>query len=120
MPEHTAKGMAIGEPVSATDADRDILLYELLDTPDLEDDDGDARFTIDSLTGQIRAGKALGADPDEAEDEDSDRYDRISLPCLKMRMPTMADNSEYVLRVRASDPSTAFDHGERHRQDRPR
>ena len=58
MPENTAVGMPIGEPVSATDADQDILFYELLDTPDLEDDDGDARFTIDSLTGQIRVGKA--------------------------------------------------------------
>ena len=35
VPEHTAKGMAIGEPVSATDADVDILFYDLLDTPDL-------------------------------------------------------------------------------------
>ena len=68
VPENTAVGMPIGEPVSATDADEDILFYELLYTPDLldtpdPDDDGDARFTIDSLTGQIRVGKVLGADP---------------------------------------------------------
>ena len=68
MPENTAVGMPIGEPVSALDPDEDILFYELLDTPDLldtpnpEEDEGDQRFTIDSLTGQIRVGKVLGAD----------------------------------------------------------
>ena len=49
--ENTPLGMAVGRPVSATDADDDILFYELLNTPDLEDDDGVARFTIDSLSG---------------------------------------------------------------------
>jgi len=104
--EGNVKRMAIGEPVSATDADEDILFYEFLDTPDLDDDDGDARFTIDSLSGQIRVGKVLGADPGEIEDEDSTTL--IGVPAL----PTDEDagdagNSEYVLRVRASDPSTA-------------
>ena len=104
--EHTAVGMPIGEPVSATDADEDILFYELLDTPDLEDGDGDARFTIDSLTGQIRAGKRLGADPGETEDEDSTAL--TGDPALPSDEDAdEADNSEYVLRVRASDPSTA-------------
>lgn len=99
-------GMPIGEPVSATDADEDILLYELLDTPDLEDADGDARFTIDSLSGQIRVGKELGADPTETEDEDS--TDLTGLPALPDDEGAgEAKNSEYVLRVRASDPSTA-------------
>ena len=104
--EHTAVGMPIGEPVSATDADEDILFYELLDTPDLEDGDGDARFTIDSLTGQIRASKRLGADPGETEDEDSTVL--TGDPALPSDEDAdEADNSEYVLRVRASDPSTA-------------
>ena len=104
--EHAAVGMPIGEPVSATDADEDILFYELLDTPDLEDGDGDARFTIDSLTGQIRASKRLGADPGETEDEDSTALTRD--PALPSDEDAdEADNSEYVLRVRASDPSTA-------------
>ena len=49
--ENTAVGRPIGRRVSATDADDDILFYELLDTPDLEDADGVARFTIDSLSG---------------------------------------------------------------------
>ena len=102
--------MPIGEPVSATDADEDILFYELLntpellDTPDLADGDGRARFTIDSLTGQIRIGKVLGADPGEVEDEDSkDLTADLGLTAD----PGEAGNSEYVLRVQVSDPSTA-------------
>ena len=63
--ENTAVGRPIGRRVSATDADQDLLFYELLDTPDLEDDHGVARFTIDSATGQIRVGKVLGEDEGE-------------------------------------------------------
>ena len=63
--ENTAVGRNVGRPVSATDADADILFYELLDTPDLEDNHRDARFTIDSGSGQIRVGKLLGADAGE-------------------------------------------------------
>ena len=104
--ETATVGMPIGEPVSAADADHDILLYELLNTPDLEDDDGAARFTIDSLTGQIRVAKELGADPGEIEDEDSTAL--TGTPALPGDEDAdEEDNSEYVLRVRASDPSTA-------------
>ena len=106
VPEHTAVGMPIGEPVSATDADEDILFYEVLDTPDLEDDDGQPRFTIDRLTGQIRAGKEFGADPGETEDEDSTAL--AGAPALPDAEDADGeDNGEYVLRVRVSDPSTA-------------
>ena len=120
VPENTAVGMPIGEPVSATDADEDILFYELLDTPDLldtpnpEEDEGDARFTIDSLTGQIRVGKELGADPGETEDDADEREDEDSTvltgaPALPGdEVADNAGNSEYVLRVRVSDPSTAL------------
>ena len=104
--ENTAVGMPIGEPVSASDADEDILFYELLDTPDLEDGDGDARFTIDSLSGQIRVGRELGADPGETEDEDSTTL--TGVPALPDEEDADEENNgEYVLRVRASDPSTA-------------
>ena len=104
--ENTAVDMPIGEPVSATDADEDILFYELLDTPDLEDEDGDARFTIDSLSGQIRVGKQLGADPGETEDEDSTVL--TGAPALPDDEDADEENNgEYVLRVRVSDPSTA-------------
>ena len=101
--ENTAVGRPIGRRVSATDADDDILFYELLDTPDLKDGDGDARFTIDSLTGQIRVGKVLGADTGETEDEDSRAL--TGSPALPVANP--ANNSEYVLRLKVSDPSTA-------------
>ena len=102
VPESMAAGTAIGEPVSATDADEDVLFYELLDTPDLADDDGHVRFTIDSATGQIRVAEELGADAGEREDEISPGPNGSSdLPA------NAADNSEYVLRVMASDPSTA-------------
>ena len=104
--ENTAAGMPVGEPVSASDADEDILFYELLDTPDLEDGDGDARFTIDGLSGQIRAGRALGADPGETEDEDSTAL--TGAPALPDDEEADGQNNgEYVLRVRVSDPSTA-------------
>ena len=103
--ENTPVGRSIGRRVSATDADGDILFYELLDTPDLENDAA-ARFTIDSLSGQIRVGKALGADAGEAEDEDS--RDLTGNPALSEDEDADdANNSEYVLRVRVSDPSTA-------------
>ncbi len=100
--ENTAVGRPIGRRVSATDADDDALFYELLDTPDLEDDDGVERFTIDSLSGQIRVGKVLGADDGETEDEATSLPGSPALP-----EDDAADNSKYVLRVRASDPSTA-------------
>ena len=103
--ENTAVGMAVGRPVSATDADDDILFYELLDTPDLEDDDGRARFTIDSLSGQIRVGKELGADGGEREDK---VVDLAGDPALSPGDDAgVAGNNKYVLRVMVSDPSTA-------------
>ena len=112
--ENTSVGMTAGKTVSATDADQDILFYELLDTPDLEDDDGHARFTIDSLSGQIRVGRELGADAGEREDEDS-----TSLrggPALPGGEDA-ADpgNSEYVLRVRGEGSVDRLRHGERDR-----
>ena len=106
VPENTAEGMPIGEPVAATDADEDVLFYELLDTPDLADDDGHVRFTIDSLTGQIRVAEVLGADAGEAADKASTAL--TGGPALPDGEDAgVAGNSEYVLRVRVSDPSTA-------------
>ena len=106
VPENTAVGMPIGELVAATDADEDVLFYELLDTPDLADDDGHVRFTIDRLTGQIRVAEVLGADAGEAADEDPTALtEGLALPDGEDAGD--ARNSEYVLRVRVSDPSTA-------------
>ena len=108
--ENTAVGMPIGEPVSASDENEDVLFYELLDTPDLEDGDGRTRFTIDSSSGQLRVGRTLGADPGETEDEDEDSTALAGDPALPDDEDAdEADNSEYVLRVRVSDPSTAAD-----------
>ena len=93
--------------MSATDADEDVLFYELLDTPDLKDEDGHARFTIDSASGQIRVAEELGADSGE--------WGGMRTPQNLSGEPALpegedagaADNSEYVLRVRVSDPSTS-------------
>ena len=104
--ENTPVGMNIGQRVSATDADNDILYYELLDTPDLEDDDGHARFTIDNASGQVRVGRKLGADPGEIQDEDATNL--AGGPELPPGEDAAdAGNNEYVLRVRVSDPSTS-------------
>ena len=111
--ENTAAGTAIGSAVSALDADGDILFYDLLDTPDLEDSDGLARFTIDSSSGQIRVGKVLGADAGEQEDDPGEREDEdstaltVDLALPREEDPGVDENSQYVLRVRVSDPSTA-------------
>ncbi len=106
VPENTAVGRDIGEPLTATDTDEDVLFYELLDTPDLEDEDGHVRFTIDSATGQLRVGEELGADAGERVDEDSTVLS--GAPALPPGEDAgQGDNSEYVLRIRASDPSTA-------------
>ena len=104
--ENTAVGRTVGRSVSATDADDDILFYELLDTLDLEDAEGVARFTVDSASGQIRVGKLLGADAGETEDEDSTAL--AADPALPEGADAdEANNSAYVLRLRVSDPSTA-------------
>ena len=103
--ENTDVGGAVGEPVTATDADEDILFYELLETPDLKDEDRNPRFTIDSLSGQIKMAKVLGADADEPEDETMSLSGRPALPADEDAGDP--DNSKYVLRMKVSDPSTA-------------
>ena len=108
--ENTAVDVNIGKPVSASDSDNDILIYELADTPDLKDEDK-ARFTINSGSGQIKVGKKLGADtgtPDQREDETSTTLDPVD-PALPGGNDDADDaaNSQYVLRVKATDPSGA-------------
>ena len=119
--ENTAVGGNVGKPVSASDGDSDVLIYSLVDTPDLEDSENKARFTIDSSSGQIKVGKKLGADAandeagagtttEEREDEDSANFaDLSTVPELGTPAvdPRVADNSMYVLIVRATDPSGA-------------
>ena len=106
--ENTAVTTNIGKPVSASDADNDTLVYELVDTDDLKNDEA-ARFTINAASGQIRVGKKLGADeaePDQREDEATTlEADETGGALAATNDP---NNSEYVLRVKAIDPSGAF------------
>ena len=53
----------------ASDADSDVLLYSLDNTPHRDDADGMARFSINTNSGQLSASKGLNfeAAADEAE-----------------------------------------------------
>ena len=114
--ENTEVGGNVGKPVSASDADNDVLIYSLGNTPDLEDGDGTKRFTIDSGSGQIKVGKKLGGDiADSADESEAEDVASTSLTPAEPALPTTGDdadadeanNSRYVLRVRATDPSGA-------------
>ena len=105
--ENSAVGSNVGKPVSASDADGDILIYSLVDTVDLEDAEETARFTIDPASGQIKVGKLLGADADQQEDEDSASLTPAPPVSADNVNPATAGNNHYVLQVRATDPSTA-------------
>ena len=102
--ENTAVGVNIGSPVSASDADNDVLVYELVDTDDLEDDDDKARFTIVRASGQIKVGKKLGADGDQPEDEATNLTEADDGADAATNA---VGNNEYVVRVKATDPSGA-------------
>ena len=95
--KENAKG-DIGEPVMATDADNDVLIYSLVDTPDRDDDDDNARFKVDSGSGQISVVKGLNFEA--AADELNTEADH--------GVENVATNNEYVVRVRATDPSSAY------------
>ena len=111
--ENTAVGVNIGSSVSASDADNDVLVYELVDTPDLKTDDNKARFTITRSSGQIKVGKKLGADGDQPEDEDSaTEFPANDYPWLNDTTDgatayTAATTNVYILMVKATDPSGA-------------
>ena len=90
-----AKG-DIGEPVTATDGDNDVLLYSLANTPDRDDGD-DARFKIDPDSGQISAVKGLNF---EAAADEANTVDDPGVVNAE-------NNNVYVIRVRATDPSSA-------------
>ena len=116
--ENTDVGGNVGKPVSATDADSDVLLYSLRDSPDLKDGDK-ARFTIDPRSGQIKVGKKLGADAgqsgttmEEREDVLTSATDDLGVAAdavpADLTTAIEAQNSMYVLIVRATDPSGAF------------
>ena len=102
--ENTAVGVNIGSPVSASDADNDVLVYELVDTPDLKDGENTARFSITRSSGQIKVGKKLGADTGQPEDEQTTLTEAADGADAATNDPT---DNEYVVRVKATDPSGA-------------
>ena len=94
MPESTAVGEPVGDPVSATDTDNDTLTYELDDDADSTntlDTASDLQFfDIDMATGQIKV--AQGLDYDAAEGRTAG-----------------ATAGTYMVIVRATDPSGLAD-----------
>ncbi len=115
--EGTDVGTAIGDPIRATDSDEDVLIYTLDWSPDLRtgsgtaaSPSGDARFSIDRATGQLKVAKKLNY---EAADGDVDRAETGALTADEVGgaiavTDVTEDDAEYVLRVRATDPSGAY------------
>ena len=63
VPENTAAGQAIGDPVVAEDANGDILTYTLTDSDGGTDEDS-ASFAINWATGQIMTKAELDVEAD--------------------------------------------------------
>ena len=89
VPESTAVGANVGDPVTATDTDNDTLTYELIAVASPNDEDDDF-FDIDMATGQITV----------AQDLD---YDAVG------GRTTTATAGTYMVIVRATDPSGEAD-----------
>ena len=120
--ENAAVGTGIGKPVTATEAtDGDVLVYTLDWTNDLREGDGaatsdtgDARFTIDRSSGQIKVGKKLNFEALEAAAENDEETelgaDSIGGAVAVATTDTGAavNDEMYILRVRATDPSGAY------------
>ena len=115
--ENTAVGAPIGDPITATDGDGDVLIYELEWSPDLRtgagtaaNPSGDARFRIDKATGQLKVEKKLNFEAaDGTPDKDEDSTTLTADTAGGARAATSVANDEmYVLRVKATDPSGAY------------
>ena len=89
VPESTAVGDHVGDPVTATDTDNDTLTYELIQGASPNDGD-DEFFDIDQASGQIMV--AQGLDYDAVGDRTA-----------------TAMAGEYKVIVRATDPSGEVD-----------
>ncbi len=94
VPESTAMGDHVGDPVAAIDPDDDTLTYELLVEVADPNDGDDEFFDIDMATGQITVAKNL--DYDTHQDRGPTDDDR-------------ATAGEYKVIVRATDPSGSAD-----------
>ena len=92
VPESTAVGANVGDPVTATDTDNDTLTYELIEVADPNDGD-DEFFDINMATGQITVAQGLDYDTDQDRGPINDR----------------ATAGEYKVIVRATDPSGSAD-----------
>ena len=89
VPESTAVGDPVGDPVTATDTDNDTLTYELIEVANPNDRD-DEFFDIDMATGQITVAQNLD-------------YDAVG------DRTTTATAGTYMVIVRATDPSGLID-----------
>ena len=89
VPESTAVGDPVGDPVAATDPDSDTLTYELIEVAAPNDGD-DEFFDIDMATGQIAVARELD-------------YDAVG------DRTEGATAGEYKVTVRATDPSGLAD-----------
>ena len=86
--ESTAVGDSVGDPVTATDTDNDIVTYELV--ADVSPNDGDVEFfDINMASGQITVAQEL--DYDSHQDRGA--------------VDNRPDDGEYKVVVRATDPS---------------
>ena len=88
VPESTAVGANVGDPVTATDTDNDTLTYDLIAVASPNDGD-DEFFDIDMATGQITVAQDLDYDSDQDRGTSGNR----------------PDDGEYKVTVRATDPS---------------
>ena len=88
--ENTAVGAAIGAPLTATDADGDVLIYSIVADADDTDTSDDEYFSIDRATGQLKV--------------------KVKLNFESAGGATATDNcndaNECTVTVRATDPST--------------
>ena len=89
VPESTAVGDHVGDPVTATDTDNDTLTYELIEVASTNDGD-DEFFDIDQASGQIMVAQRLD-------------YDAVG------DRAATATAGEYKVIVRATDPSGEVD-----------
>ncbi len=89
VPESTAVDDPVGDPVTATDTDNDIVTYELMAAASPNDRD-DEFFEIDRASGQIMVAQALD-------------YDAVG------GRATTTTPGTYMVKVRATDPSGEAD-----------
>ena len=91
LKEEKASGTAVGEPVDATDADNDVLLYTISGGADKD------CFSIDARTGQVKSAKKLS-------------FEATTAQCSGTAVRTPPDSTypnAYVITVTATDPSSA-------------